>query len=144
VRFLAKVTIPKDAGDKAAKSGVLQQTVQAAMEQLKPEAAYFFDQDGDRECLFVVNLDLPAMLRPLFPGLQPSIFVTPVVSAAEFQQGLGDEESKRLFEQRSEFLADISPGASSTPEPKPSEGASAEPVPLRPRASELASKDGPP
>jgi hypothetical protein len=143
VRFLAKVTIPRAVGDEAAKSGALQRTVQSALAELKPEAAYFFEQDGNRECVFVVNLDVAAMLRPLFPNLQPSIFVTPVVNAAEFQQGLG-EEGKQAFAQRSDFLADLDPATTRPPGSQPAAEDPEGPVPLRSRTDELASKRGPP
>jgi hypothetical protein len=144
VRFLAKVTIPKQVGDEASKSGALQRTVQSALDTLKPEAAYFFEQEGDRECLLVINLDVGAMLQPLFPNLQPSIFVTPVVNAAEFQQGLGDE-GKELFAQKSDLLADLKPVAPSSPQSQPvAAGDSEGPVPLRPRADERASTRVPP
>jgi len=78
------------------------------MERLKPEAAYFFEQDGKRECLFVFNLDVPALLKPLFPDLDASLHVTPVMNAAEFEQGLGDAKGKQPLVEESEFLADIS------------------------------------
>jgi hypothetical protein len=132
VRFLAKITIPKRTGDRASKSGELQRTVQAAMDTLKPEAAYFFEQDGDRECVFVVNLDVAAMIKPLFPGLEPSIYVTPVVNAAEFQQGLGDEESRNFFAQKSDLLADL--------KPVPSQVSESEEAPAPNPPDELASK----
>lgn len=107
MRFMAKVTIPTEKGDDAFKSGVLPRTIRSAMERLKPEAAYFFEQDGKRECLFVFNLDVPALLKPLFPDLDASLHVTPVMNAAEF--GLGDAKGKQPLVEESEFLADISP-----------------------------------
>ena len=139
MRFLAKITIPKRTGDEASRSGELQRTVQSAIERLTPEAAYFFEQDGDRECLFVINLDVPAMLKPLFHNLDPSIYVTPVVNAAEFQQGLGDEASKELFARKSDFLADLRPVASGTSTPEQGAGGPGDAEPLA-RKDELASK----
>jgi hypothetical protein len=139
VRFLAKITIPKRVADEAAKNGTLLRTLQAAMDELKPETAYFFEQDGDRECLLVVNLDVEAMLKPLFPNLRPTIFVTPVVNAAEFQQGLG-EESRQQFAEKSDFLADLNREASRSPESQRGVSGSEGPVTPRSAADELAAK----
>jgi hypothetical protein len=140
VRFLAKVTIPKDVEDEASKSGALQRAVQSVIDRLKPEAAYFFEQDGGRECVFIINLDVGASLKAMFSDLQPSIYVTPVVNTAEFQQGL-EGEGKQLVAQKSDLLADLKPGASPPLESQPATaGDSAGPVPLRTRADQLASK----
>ena len=122
MRFLAKVTIPVEKGDEASKSDALTGTMRSAMARLKPEAAYFFEEDGKRECLFVFNLDVPALLKPLFPDLDASIHVTRVMNAAEFEQGLGDAKGKQPFVEESEFLADISPVASGTLGPQPVHG----------------------
>jgi hypothetical protein len=120
VRLLAKVTIPVEKGDEAFKSGALSRTMRSAMGRLKPEAAYFFEEDGKRTCLFVFELDLPSLLKPLFQDLDPSINVTPVMNSAEFEQGLGDAKGdQRRFVNESEFLGDISPVAAKTPRRQP-------------------------
>ena len=140
MRFLAKVTIPVEKGDEAFKSGELPRTMQSAMHRLKPEAAYFVEEDGKRECLFVFNLDVPSLLKPLFPNLDASFHVTPVMNAAEFEQGLGDAKGKQPLVEESDFLADISPVAKGTPGPQPAHGDwSVEPLPSEPD-DELAKK----
>lgn len=140
MRFLAKVTIPVEEGDEAFKSGALPRTMQSAMQRLKPEAAYFLEEDGKRECLFVFNLDVPSLLKPLFPNLDASFHVTPVMNAAEFEQGLGDAKGKQPLVEESDFLADISPVAPGTSRPQPVHGDwSVEPLPSGPD-DELAKK----
>ncbi len=144
MRFLAKVTIPTEKGDDAFTSGALPRTMRSAMERLKPEAAYFFEQDGKRECLFVFNLDVPALLKPLFPDLDASLHVTPVMNAAEFEQGLGDAKGKQPLVEESEFLADISPvtsdrGTRAAQRVQHGDGASVERLPPLP-AEEPAKK----
>lgn len=119
MRFLAKVTIPVEKGDEAFKSGALPRTMQSAMQRLKPEAAYFIEEDGKRECLFVFNLDVPSLLKPLFPNLDASFHVTPVMNATEFGQGLGGAMGKQPLVEESDFLADISPVPPGTPGPQP-------------------------
>ena len=115
MRFLAKVTISPQKGNEALRSGALQTTIESAMQRLKPEAAYFFEEDGKRECIFVFNLDVPSLLKPLFPNLDASVEVTSVMNATEFQQGLGEAKRKKPPVEKSDLLADIHP-VPATPE----------------------------
>ena len=48
MRFLVKVNIPVEAGNRAAKAGTLGTTIQAILADLKPEAVYFTDDHGQR------------------------------------------------------------------------------------------------
>lgn len=127
MRFLAKITIPTEIGEEASKSGALPRTMRSAMERLKPEAAYFFEEDGKRECLIVFNLDIPSLLKPLFPDLDVSVHVTQVMNAAEFERGLEDAKGRQPVVDEPDFLADIGPVAKGTPGPKPSRGGLGEP-----------------
>ena len=43
-----KVQIPVEAGNKTAADGQLAKLIQSTLESLKPEAAYFFPEDGKR------------------------------------------------------------------------------------------------
>ena len=92
MRMLLKVTIPVEKGNEAIKSGALTQTMQSAMEALKPEAAYFFPEDGKRTGLFVFDMEgswqLPPMLEPLFQNLDASVHVTPVMNGEDLERGL--------------------------------------------------------
>ena len=51
MRFLVKVNIPVEPGNAAAKEGKLGSTIQSILEDLKPEAAYFTDDKGQRTAL---------------------------------------------------------------------------------------------
>lgn len=93
MRFLARVTIPRDESDEAFESGELATTIQVAMARLQPEAAYFFEEAGNRQCLFVFDLDIGSLLRPLFPNLNAFFDVTQVMNLAEFQ-GAGRRGAK--------------------------------------------------
>ena len=69
MRFMLSFRIPTEKGNQLIRDGKLGETVQSIMEDLKPEAAYFTDVDGDRGGYFIVNMDdasqLPAMAEPL-------------------------------------------------------------------------------
>jgi hypothetical protein len=110
VRFMAKVTIPSQRWEDAYRSGTLQRTIDSALQKLRPEAAYFFEEEGSRECIVVFNLDVASMLKPLFPNLDASLEGWPVTTGAEFQEQLEGAAENRLTE-TPELLDDIRPSA---------------------------------
>jgi len=91
MRMLLKVNVPSKSGTDAAKSGALKQTIQATMAKLKPEAAYFYAEDGNRTTFMVFDLQgswqLPATLEPLFAALDASVTLTPVMNAEDLERG---------------------------------------------------------
>lgn len=70
MRFLLKVNIPVEAGNRAVKEGTLGKTIQKIIESTKPEAAYFMADNGQRCGFLIVNLDnaskIPALAEPWF------------------------------------------------------------------------------
>lgn len=92
MRTLLKVSVPVEKGNEAIKSGALQQTFQSAMEALKPEAAYFYPEDGKRTALFIFDMEgswqLPPTVEPLFQNLDASVLVTPVMNGEDLERGL--------------------------------------------------------
>ena len=91
MRMLLRIQIPVEKGNEAFKSGALQRTIQTAMEQLKPEAAYFYPEGGKRNGIMVFDMEgswqLPPMLEPLFESLNASIDLTPVMNGEDLQRG---------------------------------------------------------
>jgi hypothetical protein len=70
MRTLLKISMAVEQANAAAKSGALQRTIQSTIEALKPEAAYFYPEDGRRTALMVFDmkgswqLPHPSMSRP--------------------------------------------------------------------------------
>src|SRR6266567_347835 len=68
MRFMLKVTIPVESGNAAAKSGKLGATIQSILAELKPEAAYFLDSNGQRSGLIFLDMQdasqIPAIAEP--------------------------------------------------------------------------------
>jgi hypothetical protein len=91
MRMLLKVNVPAKAGNVAAKSGELQRSIQATMAKLKPEAAYFFPENGNRSMLMVFDMQgswqLPATVESLFEAFDASITLTPVMNAEDLARG---------------------------------------------------------
>jgi len=87
MRFLVKVNIPVEAGNRLAKAGKLGTTIQSILSDLKPESAYFTDTDGQRTgFLFLERQDasqIPAIAEPWFLAFNASIEIHPVMVPAD-------------------------------------------------------------
>ena len=92
MRMLLKVSIPVEKGNEAITSGVLGETIQSALAVLKPEATYFWAEDGRRTGLFVFDMEdswqLPLIIEPLFQTLDASVHITPVMTGEDLESGL--------------------------------------------------------
>src|SRR5258707_7208652 len=95
MRTLLKISMAVEKSNEAIKSGALQRTLQATMEALKPEAAYFFpDENGRRSAIMVFDMkeswQLVKTVEPLFQELGASIHLTPVMNGEDLQRGLNE------------------------------------------------------
>ena len=83
MRFLLKVNIPVEAGNAAAKAGKLGTTIQSILADLKPEAAYFTADHGQRTGFMVFEMQdasqIPAIAEPWFLAFNASIEIHPVM-----------------------------------------------------------------
>ena len=93
MRTMIKVTVPVEAGNKAFRDGTLQKTILGMLEQLKPEAAYFFPERGVRTSICFVDLkdpsDIPAIAEPLFERLNAAVEFQTVMNADDLKKGFG-------------------------------------------------------
>jgi hypothetical protein len=91
MRMLLKISLPVEKANEAAKSGALKQSIEAPMKALKPEAAYFYAEDGKRSEIIVFDMQgswqLPPMLEPLFQNLGAAVHLTPVMNSEDLQRG---------------------------------------------------------
>ena len=92
MRTLMRVTIPVEPGSAAIRDGRLPQILEATLQRLKPEAAYFYPERGRRTALVVFDLkdpsELPAISEPLFQGLGASVEMFPVMNLDDLRAGL--------------------------------------------------------
>ncbi len=83
MRFLVKVNIPVEAGNRAAKAGTLGTTIQAILADLKPEAVYFTDDHGQRTGFLFLDMQdasqIPAIAEPWFLAFHASLEIHPVM-----------------------------------------------------------------
>ena len=81
--FLMKVNIPVESGNAAAKAGKLGETIQSILADLKPEAVYFTDNNGQRSAFIFLEMQdasqIPANAEPWFLAFNASIEIHPVM-----------------------------------------------------------------
>lgn len=92
MRMMVKVTIGAKAGNQGIKDGSLPRTIDAFMQQFKPEAAYFATEGGDRTAFFVVDMTdpsiIPSIAEPFFQALGAGVDFRPVMNADDLRAGL--------------------------------------------------------
>ena len=83
MRFLLKVNIPVESGNAAAKAGKLGATIQSILAELKPEAVYFTDNNGQRTGFIFLDMQeaaqIPAIVEPWFLAFNASVEIHPVM-----------------------------------------------------------------
>lgn len=98
MRTLLKVSMPVESSNKAIKEGSLPKIIQSFIEDNRPEASYFYAENGKRTGLFVFDLkdpsQIPQVAEPFFLGLNAAVEFFPVMNAADLKTGL-EKASKK-------------------------------------------------
>jgi hypothetical protein len=70
MRMLLQVTLPNEPFNTLVRRGEIGKIMQRILEDLKPEAVYFTEEDGERTALMAINLpnpsDIPKFAEPFF------------------------------------------------------------------------------
>lgn len=92
MRMMIRIKVPVEAGNRAFQDGTLQKTLMEAIERLKPEAAYFYPDQGVRTAFMIVDLkdssEIPAIAEPFFSRLNAAVEFLPVMNAEDLKKGL--------------------------------------------------------
>jgi hypothetical protein len=90
MRMLMNVSIPTDHFNEAVRNGTVGAKINRILEEIKPEAVYFTEQDGSRGAILIVDLDDPAKV----PALAEPWFLT-FDAKVKFQITMTPEDLKR-------------------------------------------------
>lgn len=76
------------------RNGTLMDSIQAMIDQLKPEAAYFYANDGCRGGHLVFDMadssQIPLIAEPLFQQHNATVDFTPVMNIDDLQKALAN------------------------------------------------------
>ena len=89
MRCLMKVTLPTLEGNAAIADGSFPSTMKSILDDLKPEAAYFTEDNGARTALLFVNMEnssqIPAMAEPWFLAFNAKVEFRPAMNLEDLQ-----------------------------------------------------------
>lgn len=90
MRCLLKVSIPVEAGNVAISDGTLPKTIETILNDLKPEAAYFAEENGKRTAFIFLDLkdvsQIPAVAEPWFLAFQAHVEFHPAMNLEDLKK----------------------------------------------------------
>jgi hypothetical protein len=90
MRCLLKVSIPVEAGNATISDGSLPKTIESILGDLKPEAAYFAEENGKRTGFIFFDLkdtsQIPAVAEPWFLAFNAHIELHPAMNLEDLKK----------------------------------------------------------
>lgn len=84
MRMLLRVSIPVEEGNAAIRNNTLSSTIKSILDELKPEAAYFAEENGERTGYIVLDMkdssQLPAVAEPWFLAFNAKLTARPAMN----------------------------------------------------------------
>lgn len=99
MRMLLNIRIPHQPFNAAVKDGTVGPKLKGILEAIKPEAAYFTEQNGQRGAVLVVDLPdptkVPALAEPWFLTFQADVEFRVVMSPADLEKAALESLGKK-------------------------------------------------
>lgn len=93
MRVILNIEMDTTTSNEQVRSGSMEASLQGVLEQLKPEAAYFYPRGGNRAMTLVVdapdNAALVGLVEPFWLQLGARVEASPCLNAEELKEGLG-------------------------------------------------------
>ena len=90
MRMMLRWSVPASAGNASIKSGAMQKSIKSMLDDLKPEAAYFFASGGMRGGLVVFDMadssQIPLVAEPHFHTYDATVELLPVMNAEDLEK----------------------------------------------------------
>lgn len=90
--MMRRWTVPVEKGDETIKDGSLAKTIESLLEELKPEAAYFWPENGERAGMIFSDMadptQIPQIAESLFLNVNAAVEFIPVMNADDLRSAL--------------------------------------------------------
>src|ERR1700689_1629044 len=91
MRMMLRVNLDTATANNAARNGTLGSTIKSILDEIKPEAAYFTDDGGERTGYIFFDLkdvsQIPAAAEPWFLAFNAKVHFRPAMNLADLAQG---------------------------------------------------------
>lgn len=95
MRMMVTATFPLQKFNKAVRNGTAGEKLGRILDDIKPEAVYFVEQNGKRCCVLVVEVEdasrVPSIAEPFFLGFNASVEFRICMSSEDLQNAGLDE-----------------------------------------------------
>ena len=99
MRMLLNVTLPHEPFNAAVRNDTAGSAIRRILEEIKPEAVYFTEQNGHRGAILIVNVnqpsEIPALAEPWFLNFNADCQFRIVMSPEDLQQAGLEELGKK-------------------------------------------------
>src|SRR5690242_5472637 len=110
MRCLLKVSIPVETGNAGIADGTLPRTIESIVNELKPEAAFFAEENGKRTGFIFIDLkdssQIPAVAEPWFLAFNAQVEFHPAMNLEDLKKSAsGMERAVKNYYRRERIAA---------------------------------------